>query len=344
MGPVHLGNAPGDTVSTRPDKKGGDDIATQGSRGRLSVRSIFVVSGMLWLASANAARATDIATCGATVAAGDTGVLQADLVCPNDFFGVRLLTGSTLQLNGHSIAGGVNTFATVLGVARVDDQAPDEGGPGRFTIVGPGEIAGPGPDPNTFVSTQACVTLQNGRATITSLTGVIDIHGCNWGIVGYILQYNDNKAHAAIDHVILHNNSQGGIEVRNLTASQVTAYGNHDVGIHAISTAVVTDCNSHDNGGQGVFAGRTLKGSNVTVTNNFAGAESFRTLTLTNLTATGNTERGVEARHEKLTDSTVTGSGVVDIFTATPPRLVNTTCGTSLNSTTQATWGVCAND
>jgi hypothetical protein len=316
------------------------------SRDRPSVQWILVASCALALAWVATAHATDVTTCGTTVASGDTGVLQADLSCPNDFFGVRLLKGSTLQLNGHSIVGGLGTFATVLGVAGVNDEAPDEGGPGRFTIVGPGEIAGPGPDVNNFVSTSACVTLQNGRATITSPTGVIDIHGCNFGIVGYILQYNDNKARATIDHVIVHDNSQSGIELRKFTASQVTAYGNHDAGIHAISTAVVTDCNSHDNPfGQGVFAGRTLKGSNVTVTNNVIGAESFRTVVLTNLTSTGNQYWGVQARNAKVTDSTVTGNGVADFVTGVAPRLVNTTCGTSLSSTPpQTTWGVCAND
>src|SRR5262249_52188397 len=159
-------------------------MANERPRGPLSVRSILLVSGVVWLASGPAARATDITACDTTVAAGDTGVLQADLDCPNSLaFAVRLLRGSTLQLNGHSITGGTDTFATVLGVARADDEEPDEGGPGRFTIVGPGEIAGSGPDPKSFVSTRACVTLQNGRGTFTSPSGVIDIHGCNFGIV-----------------------------------------------------------------------------------------------------------------------------------------------------------------
>jgi hypothetical protein len=76
------------------------------SRDRPSVQWILVASCALALAWVATARATDVTTCGTTVAAGDTGVLQADLSCPNDFFGVRLLKGSTLQLNGHSIVGG----------------------------------------------------------------------------------------------------------------------------------------------------------------------------------------------------------------------------------------------
>jgi hypothetical protein len=150
------------------------------------------------LAHAPSSRATDITACSTTIAPGDTGVLQANVVCGNDFFGVRLLKGSTLRLNGHSISGGPTTFATVLGVSYVDDVEPDEGGHGRFTIEGPGEIAGPGPDSMFFDTTEACVTLQDGSATITSPTGVIDIHGCNFGIVGYILEYNNSRARASM--------------------------------------------------------------------------------------------------------------------------------------------------
>jgi hypothetical protein len=73
------------------------------------------------------------------------------------------------------------------------------------------------------------------------------------------------------------------------------------------------------------------------------GAESFRTAKLTNLTATGNSIFGVEAQRATVTGSTVTGNGAADIVTATPPQLVNTTCGTSA-SFTGTTWGVCAND
>jgi len=290
------------------------------------------------------ARATDITTCGETVAAGDTADLQADLDC-NGFFGIRLLTGSTLRLNGHSIVGSSATFATVLGVAYVDDEEPDEGGRGNFTIIGPGEIAGPGPDPNFFSTTQACVTLQHGRATITSPTGVIDIHGCNFGIAGYILEYAGNRARATIDHVVLHDNSQEGITVRKLKASNVTAYDNFGMGVSAIITLEVNDVVSHDNGGNGVYAGRSVTGNNVTVTGNYNGVAGNRRVTLTNLTSTGNIGTcGVQAPRVKLTDSVVTGNNTADIIASTLPQLVNTTCGTSRAFLNSTPWGVCTDD
>jgi hypothetical protein len=320
-----------------------DDISTD----RRSIRRLLVPICALTVVLAHAApsRGTDITACGTTVAAGDTGVLQADIVCQDEYFGVRLLTGSTLQLNGHSITGTRSTFATVLGVARVDDAEPEEGGRGRFTIVGPGEIAGAGPDTHSGATTRACVTLQDGRATITSPTGVIDIHGCNFGIVGYILEYNNNRARATIDHVILHDNSLEGITVRKLTASDVTAFNNGEAGVHAIATMMVANVIAHDNGNQGVFAGSTVKGTGVTVTGNASGIECDNRVTLTNVSATDNTySYGVRGRRVTLTDATVTGNSQVDIVALSPPRLVNTTCGTSLNNKTQTTWGVCAND
>ena len=299
------------------------------------------------LSQAGTTRATDITACGETVAAGDTGELQADLDCGSDFYGVRLLAGSTLRLNGHSIVGGPNTFATVLGVAYVDDAEPDEGGRGRFTIVGPGEIAGPGPDPQSYVSTRACVTLQNGRGTLTSPTGVIDIHGCNFGVAGYILEYSTNRARVTMDHVVVHDNSQEGVAVRKITASHVTAYGNHESGLTASSTLIVNDVDSHDNAyGNGLYGGRLVKGSDATLSGNYNGVSTTRKVELANLSSIGNTGvAGVQGRRVRLTNSTVTGN-TIDILAESAPILVGTTCGTSrvAGTSTSEEWGVCTND
>jgi hypothetical protein len=301
------------------------------------------------LAQVGTSGATDITSCGETVAAGDTGDLQADLDCGTDFyfFGVRLLANSTLRLNGHSIVGGPNTFATVLGVTYADDEEPDEAGRGKFMIVGPGEIAGAGADPQSYATTRACVTLQNGRATLTSPTGVIDIHGCNFGVAGYILEYSTNRARVTLDHVVVHDNSQEGVTVRKITASHVTAYGNHESGLTASSTLIVDDVDSHDNvHGNGLYGARTVKGSNVTVTGNYCGVSSTRAVTLTNLSSIANTGVcGVQGRRVRLTDSVVTDNNV-DIIAASAPILIDTTCGTSrvAGSSTSEDWGVCAND
>jgi len=309
------------------------------------VASIFLLS--IVVARPVASHATDITTCGTTVAAGDTGVLQNDLDCPSEiWFVVRLLTGSTLKLNGHAIRAGQSTFAAVLGVAYVDDEDPSEGGHGNFTLEGPGEIAGAGaPDPVNNLGTDACVTLQNGRATITSPTGVIDIHNCTFGIVGYILEYANNHARATVDHVIVHDNTLEGITVRKLTASNVTSYGNFGIGIHAGKTLVVNDCVAHDNHGTGFYGNRVVRGANVTAFGNRAGVDSQGRVTLTNLTSTDNFYTwGVYAKRLTLIDSHLSGNFNADIASDSFPRLYNTVCDTSYHFGVGGSWGVCAND
>jgi len=93
---------------------------------------------------ASSTHATDVTTCGQTIAAGDTGVLQADLTCSSGAFAVQLMHNARLQLNGHTLArvddaGGSGT-ATVLGSG--------DGMAARFKILGPGTIAGTSADPH----------------------------------------------------------------------------------------------------------------------------------------------------------------------------------------------------
>jgi len=81
------------------------------------VVSWLVVGGMAW--------AIDITACGAVVATGEIGVLQADVSgCPD---GVTLEADATVQLNGHTI------MASEAGVRCLDHWC---------RITGPGEIVG----------------------------------------------------------------------------------------------------------------------------------------------------------------------------------------------------------
>jgi hypothetical protein len=293
---------------------------------------------------ATTARATDVTECGTTVATGDTAVLQADLDCSSYSYGIRLLRDTTLELNGHSIAGGDPTFATVLGVSFANDEDPPEGGRGRFTIHGPGEISGKQNSPIISVGTQGCVVIQNGRAEISSPTGVVDIHDCVWGVVGYLPEYSNSRARATLDHVVLHDNAQEGVTVNVLVASNVESYANDGFGIHAISKLVANDVYSHDNV-VGVFATRSVKGSNITATANGNGVASFGSIELTGLVATDNTYLwGVQGKRVKLIDSTVTGSPYADIRSDKLPELTNTVCGTSYRNDTGGSWGVCTDD
>lgn len=304
-----------------------------------------LLAGVLMVARATLA--TDVTSCGETIAAGDTGVLQTDLDCSANPFGVRLRPLATLDLNGHAIKGGSVTYAVVIGVGIGDQAELYEQGKGNFTVLGPGSISGVIVDPNSLVGTYACVVLNEGYAHITSTSGSIDIHDCVFGVVGNLEDYSTSKARAAIDHALLHHDVFEGVTVRQLVVSDVSAYDNGGAGIHAIKTLTATNAVSYDNYGQGLFATNKLRGTNITVYGNRVGVESFKTIDVTGLTATGNTEAGAESlRHVTLRSSTITGNGMpggVDIRSARSPHLLSTTCGTSADSN-GVTWSVCAND
>src|SRR5262245_3487882 len=108
--------------------------------GRRRHTGLGVLAVGLLLCHALPALAVDISACGATVDRGQTGALQADLDCSSQPFGVRLLSHATLDLNGHTIAGGNSTIGTVVGVRTA--SAPVGVGAGNFTIMGPGVITG----------------------------------------------------------------------------------------------------------------------------------------------------------------------------------------------------------
>lgn len=293
-----------------------------------------------------AARAVDITACETTIESHQTGVVQTDLECSTlqSQFVVRLRPHATLDLNGHSLKGGNQTAAVVIGVGRKDDEDLYESERGNFTILGPGEISGVKTSPNNTLNTPGCVVLNNGKVTITSATGVVDIHHCNFGVVGYLPGYATSKASAKIDHTVLHDNLFEGVTVRRLEVSDVTAYANGGTGIHSIGTLKATNASSYDNS-VGLYAVSKIIGSNISATGNYGGVNSPGTIKIVNLVASNSTgSYGVQARRLLLVDSTVTGNALGDIATKLFPVLVNTTCGTSVGPDQTMSWGVCAND
>ena len=272
-------------------------------------------------------------------------MLQTDLDCPTSLFAVRLLRRATLDLNGHALRGGDSTGAIVMGAGRENPPNPDEPGRGDFTIIGPGEISGT-THPPLYTGTRSCVLLNAGRARITSASGIVDIHHCNVGILGSDLTIPD-QGRLLLDHVALHDAVESGAGARTITATQVSAYDNGGIGIGAAGRLRLTDAEAHGNA-IGFFAGRSMSGSDVTVTNNrLNGVDScgFGTVSLTNLVASGNLFAGACADRLRLQDSDVTGNVSFDVYSIRLPVLTNTTCGTSAGvGSTSTTWGVCAND
>lgn len=298
--------------------------------------------------------AADITACDQSVAADDTGVLQADLDCSASPVGVRLLRGATLELNGHTIAGGDATWATVAGVRRPPRRNPIGTGRGEFTIVGPGVIEGTEHHPSTLIGTDSCVALNHGSAVIDGGAGTVEIRGCIIGVRGGpILKANgdywpkspEGRGHVELSHVAL-DDGQWGTVVRTLVASDVTASGNHEFGLGAVRQATVHDITVNGNG-IGIFGGKLLVGDNVTASNNDTnGVDTcgFGHTDLTNVVANQNGLFGVCGDSVALADSTVLDNGYRDVASRlTMPVLTNTVCGTSADQNSLP-WGVCAND
>ena len=294
----------------------------------------FVVGAILVLVTALFARApvwaVDITTCGETVGVGETGVLQADLDCSGESFGVRVRRHTTLDLNGHSIAGDEATVATVLGAGNADDT-----GQPSFTIRGPGVISG------TRVGaagTGACVELHDGVARITSATGMVDVRGCFTGVRG---SFGDAApfGRVKLDHVYLHDTFRG-TSVNAVAASDVTASDNQVAGLWGGRTSAIRVI-AVNNGNVGVGAATNLRGRHVVATGNGTGAGAGRSLRIDDLTATDNVDYGAySSGHLKLLDSVLTGNGAADVESQDRPMLVNTTCGKG-RSFDLTSWHVC---
>lgn len=95
--------------------------------------------------------------------------------------------------------------------------------------------------------------------------------------------------------------------------------------------------------------GFRVSGERVTTTGGGYGVAGVR-VGMTELTAHGAYFNGVQADGVALQGSDVTGNNVggsgADVVSRRPPRLVNTTCGTSqvLLAPPGTSWGVCSND
>ena len=313
-----------------------------------------VVSAILSIAAWSSAAAVDVTACGQTIARRDVGVLVADLDCSASPFGVRLLRHATLDLNGHSIAGGDSTVATVVGVGSSRAANPIGYGRGRFTILGPGSITGTSHPPINSTGTRACVLVNDGVAAI-GMTGTVEISGCIYGIHGArrftrsgepVSSGPNGRGRVTLEHATVADTGESGVAVMNLTASDVTATGNRSIGLGATRRMIVSNVTANQNVGIGLFGGKLLQGSDVVAMDNaYNGVDTcgFGRIELTNLSATGNGLYGVCGDEVRLTDSTAIDNQSGDIFSFSAPELVNVTCNTSSNQN-NSSWNVCAND
>ncbi len=166
---------------------------------------------------------------------GDTGILQADLLCPETGPAIRVSGGARLQMNGHSISGGSNGISTSPGIHTTK-------------IEGPGEIFGVtagGSDP-----VGCAITSEN-----TTVVRDVSIHDNRCGIFGI---YN-------------HRITLRGVTITNSVADAVVnlagSPGNGGVFARDVTIA--------DNGGYAIESYGRVKLQNATVTSNAAGGLSL---------------------------------------------------------------------
>lgn len=146
-----------------------------------------------------------------------------------------------------------------------------------------------------------------------------------------------------------------GFNGSTVRVANVTITGSGGFGINATRVAarnVTSNGNGVNELGIGIFGGGGVIGRDLTVTdNNGEGVFAFdgRT-TLRDSEVTGNAYSGVFGFRVSMIRSTVTGNNTsgspntFDLVSSYPPRVTDSTCGTSQNSNGQGTWGVCSGD
>lgn len=264
--------------------------------------------------SLSSAQAFDVTECYQIVPDHETAILQTDLVCADNGSNVRLGRGSKLLMNGHSISGGDVGISTTPGTSS------------RALIIGPGEITG------AVGSPTGCAIAASSRVTIENVSlhdngcGILSIYDFAMKLDGVTITNNAGKGITSQlgNTVSGIGPGKGQIDGRNLTVS-----GNGSDGIEGFGKLTLRDSTISGNGGAGVRS-------------------HGRAFTLNNVTITGNTGAGVastSAKPGKLKLTTVTGNGPEgDIAAPVAPKLVASTCGTSVDTDSGGTLGICSGD
>jgi len=304
---------------------------------------IVLLAPLLAAASlAGPAAAVDVTTCGQTIGAGETGVLQVDLDCPIVFspasFGVILANGGRLDLDGHVLSGAFHAVFAYDGTPR---------------IRGPGEITG---------SYSAGVSMSLGTLAVDD----VDIHHNGSGIVL-------GNSHLRIRGSAVRDNDGSGAVVTETTtergqirAIDVDASGNGGYGLRGISVKA-KDVDASDNGSDGL-RGDKIDAKEVLADGNGGFGVVASRVSAKDVSANGNAEAGILGTRVRairvdasandgygiaaekvqiLKDSTVLdndgyGTGV-DLHSVYPPHVLRVDCGLSEDLQGQP-WGVCSGD
>lgn len=319
------------------------------------MRRLLLGLSALVIATGTAHGQVPISSCDVVVPAKQVGILQNDLDCP-DVGGYcpectknHCTMGASCQTNADCPNLVCNDIPAVLleQGARLDMNGHSLSAPGR-----------PAVQCGLFVDTKSC--------GVFSSVDHGEIKDSLYGIFA-------GRAVVDVRDIELQNCSFGVATVGKLRLTNVSAEGSNNVGFAGKDIDAV---NASANNGVGFgfaagverigSAGRhsgpfgRFHGTDITANGNGqAGVFSAKTFKVVDLTATGNgfslggPQSGgiVGLKGGTLKDSTVTGNAngpahdPLDVFTAKPPHLVDTTCGTSGRYPDKTvSWGVCGND
>jgi hypothetical protein len=253
------------------------------------------------------AATVDVTTCPASVPAYTVGVVQADLDCTGATGTGYVVLGRGAVLDLNGHSLTFNLGDPALALVSCDSNCGLQG-PGTLTASGLGWAS-------IWVGGAGVVTVQD--LTIEGMVnGIVDIDG----------------------RVIVANTS--------ISAQQWGIAGARKAALDGVTVAVTAP------GGYCIGATAEIRssvvGQNVTLTSCVDGIWASGKVRLDGLTATNNSGVGVySAKRLVLKNSSVAGSGPIDLLSGRRPVLLNTTCDTSAQDTTDPvlpTWGVCALD
>lgn len=200
------------------------------------------------LIAAGAARAGDITACGQLVGARDTGVLVADLTCPDSAAAVFVADRGTLDLAGHTLTGG--------GVQCLR-SCTVRGGTIRQVLPPPGTVSVSGINVNT-----------TGGGRVKFVGENLTVRECHFGI------YTQARR-VRLTNVDASDNLLSGIalfpNVRSVRGTNVTANGNGETGltVEDEATVKITGFTAIGNGWGGLINdGRRTRLIDSTVTGN----------------------------------------------------------------------------
>ncbi|HYC57497.1 MAG TPA: hypothetical protein VEL28_21375 [Candidatus Binatia bacterium] len=187
-----------------------------------------------------------ITACGGNVPAGETGVLQGDVVCSlSTQTGVVVESGGTLVLDGHSLSGGANG---VLCTTSCTIQ-----GPGEITgFSGAGISSSTNPKPRITVIdtdvlgnlTYGIVLTSDGKLSLLNVNVTANNHG---GIAIAPSNLTD-KGSIKGENVHVHENDGTGIKAKRIKLLASSVETNDGTGILSSGKAVLIDSDVIGNG------------------------------------------------------------------------------------------------